>query len=721
MTTITIPDFQYAAQYYPEILEVLIQRMRVDVPEITDEDPAEPFIQLLRSMALSGHYNNVLLDLVAKESYLPTASLRASVKRLLELIDYDLAQASPAVADLIIRLNGTVSSTTQITVAGAQFTTQATSGTPAIPYEDTEGHSVQRTDQLAGCYAYNATGAVWTDHTMAANTPGSTFIPGWGTPEAGDLLYFIHQSVQWDSLLFDIVLAAADITGVWEYYDGYANALNPESVTNMGSYLRIKINPLLGTSERTGASIRVMCQLTGAVETLTSAWDGTDNYIDTTGFLGQISPSTLVAGYSVAAEWREPENLTDETIDYTVTGDKEVTFDLPQSRTTEWVETTVNGLTGYAMRYRIISVGGAPSAPTLDTVDIDNEDVYLPIVVTQGESRKDDPLGSSTGLPDQEFTLANYPVIDDETLTVSVDEGGGAVAWYRVENFLNSTTVDRHYTVDFDDDGKATIKFGDGVNGKIPASGVDNISAVYRTMDEVDGNVGASAIVQNQTGSGYIASVWNPRPASGYQAREGSTAESLETAKAAGVASLRTGSTAASPEEVETLTVAWIASDGSKPFTRCLAIEEGYGVKTIEAVIVAAGGAASTAVLLDELASYFNSDTANKHYGVLVANHQVVPVNYTPHIINVTAIVYGGNQASVETALTALLNPESKDTDGNWTWDFGGEVPLSRIISEIMLTTPKPRKTTVSTPSSDVTLALRELPMVGTVSITIVP
>lgn len=722
MTTIVTPDFQYAAQYYPEVLEILIQAMRTNVPEITDEDEAEPYIQMLRSVALGSHLNTVLLDLVAKEGYLASAKLRASVKRLLELIDYHLAQASPATSDLVIKLNGTVTATTQVTVPTAQFSTSSTADTPAIPYEDIDGHSTERTDQVKGCLAYDKTGDAWTDHTTAANTSSSLFAVGWGAaPEAGDLLYVIHNDVQWDSLKFNINVAAANITGVFEYFDNRTRVENPSSVTNLGSNLRLKINTLLGTSERTGAVVRVTCNVTGVFEDLTSAWDSTDNYVDTTAFLGQISPSTTASDYIVAAEWLEPENVVDNTSDFTVTGDQTVEFTLPQDRYRDWQSTTVNSVVGYPMRYRIISVGGSPTTPTLDTVDIDDDGLYLVIEVVQGVTRKDDPLGSSTGLADQRFILVSYPVIDDTSLKIYVDEGSGDVEYHRQSNLLSSTSVDRHFVVEFDDDGKAEIIFGNGVNGKIPPAGSDNISADYRTMNEINGNVGVSAINQNQSGSGFIALVWNPRPASGYQPREGADDTSLSLAKQAGPASLRTGATAASPEEVETLTIAYQDADGSRPFTRCLAIEEGFGVKTIEAVLVAAGGVAATTTQIDDLEAYFNSDTAQKQYGVLVANHQVVGTNFVPKVINVTATVYGGNQTSIETALTALLDPEAKDADGNWQWDFGEEVPLSIIIATMHDTDPAPRKVTLTVPAADVSLVTRELPKVGTLSITVLP
>src|SRR3972149_9304797 len=96
MTQITLPDFRFSGHYYPEILEDLIGFLRAHAPEITDEAPSEPAIQLLRAYALVGHLNNVLADIVGKEMFLPTAQLRNSVAALLALIDARLEQASPA-------------------------------------------------------------------------------------------------------------------------------------------------------------------------------------------------------------------------------------------------------------------------------------------------------------------------------------------------------------------------------------------------------------------------------------------------------------------------------------------------------------------------------------------------------------------------------------------------------------------------------------------------
>jgi len=95
-------------------------------------------------------------------------------------------------------------------------------------------------------------------------------------------------------------------------------------------------------------------------------------------------------------------------------------------------------------------------------------------------------------------------------------------------------------------------------------------------------------------------------------------------------------------------------------------------------------------------------------------------VNFTAHAIDITATVYGGNATAIENALAALLSPTAQTENGDWEWEFGEEVPVSRVIAAIMATTPAPRKVTLSTPAADVALATNELPTAGTITLTIV-
>src|SRR6185436_19690811 len=74
-TTVQIPNFKFASFYYGQILEALTLYKRQFAPELTDESEFEPAMQLLRAFALVGHLNNVLSDIIANETTLPTAQL----------------------------------------------------------------------------------------------------------------------------------------------------------------------------------------------------------------------------------------------------------------------------------------------------------------------------------------------------------------------------------------------------------------------------------------------------------------------------------------------------------------------------------------------------------------------------------------------------------------------------------------------------------------------
>lgn len=726
MIKIEIPDFEYSGFYYPEILQDLIQYCRTNVPEITDESPEEPFIQLLRAFALGAHVNNVLLDLVAKERFLPTASLRSSVRAHLALIDVQLEQASPAVADLLLELSQVFTSTQLIVPEFSKFATPETPNDSAIDFEALDELQTLRTDQLTKCYAYDASADAWTDHTAEAISPSGNFTPGWtGGPAVGDALYIGHQDILWDELNVVIAVAATGISaGVWEFWDGEFDYTVPDLVTNGGTTLTFDLNGFLGTDNRTGTLVRVKSNITGAYEDLVSVYASGQNRVTTTGFLGQGSPSTSVQDYIVGSEWKPLKDVSDASTRLTTVGSHDITYELPQTLLEKWAKVTVGSTileaNGYWLRFRVTAVSGATN-PSITQIRLDTGKQYALATVTQGSSQADDPLGSSTGLASQQFQLARFPVLDDSTLSVHVTESIEE-EWSRVDNFLNSTSVDKHYRVEFDDDGRAVVIFGDGLNGKIPAAGTNNVRAEYRTMEEQDGNVGQNTITVNKAGVAFVNKLYNPRAASGYRIREGATPEDIARLKVAGPASLRTKDRAVTLDDVETLAAAFTNAAGSRPIGRALAIEEAFGPKTIEVVVVGTGGSAVALSDREELADYFNGNVEEKIKGKLLLNHEATITNFTPKTVNVTATVYGGNLTAVKTALTALLNPVALEEDGvSFVWDFATEVPISKITAAIMDTEPKPRKTTIATPAGDTPLGQKELPVAGTLNITILP
>lgn len=96
---------------------------------------------------------------------------------------------------------------------------------------------------------------------------------------------------------------------------------------------------------------------------------------------------------------------------------------------------------------------------------------------------------SSAGSSFQKFVLSTGSVIQG-TVSVVVDGDD----WEEVTSLAYANSTDKNYSVDYDEDGKATILFGDGDSGKVPSAGTDNVIVSYRVGGGVQGNIPLNAI-----------------------------------------------------------------------------------------------------------------------------------------------------------------------------------------------------------------------------------
>ena len=151
-------------------------------------------------------------------------------------------------------------------------------------------------------------------------------------------------------------------------------------------------------------------------------------------------------------------------------------------------------------------------------------DTYTEIPALEGKSDSE-VLGSSLGTAGQSFGIAAYPIAQnpggDSSLSIWVSEGGPAIEWTLVNNFYLSTATDLHYTLEISEYDIGTITFGDGVNGKIPSSGTDNIVAEYR----IGGGKNANYITENSITSllgsySFVTSITNPDQPTGGRDKE---------------------------------------------------------------------------------------------------------------------------------------------------------------------------------------------------------
>jgi hypothetical protein len=710
---VQIPSFEFAAFYYPQLYESLLVYKRIYAPELTDESDQEVSIQLLRAFALVGHLNNTLIDIVANESTLPTAQLPETIRNMLRLIDYELKPATPAAADIVYRLARTFSTAVTLVPVEGQVSTRRSDDDPVIYFESSTGVVLTRTDQVGACFTENTPGSFF-DATASANLPAT-----WNGPNGvGAKLYIGHATVMWDKLRLTLSAPGQATIGVWEFYDGDFNDTRPDAVVNLGGgVLSHDLSSLLGPSNRAGAVVRIRYNTTAVYETVTSTWNGTKNVASTT-LLGQSSPSLDASDYTVGSDWQELSALVDGALLLHQTGD--ITFTLPQSLDQNWQKTTINGFTGYFLRFRIITTG-AGSAPQMGLVRIDTGKQYAMALAYQGRTVSAETLGSSNGTQNQRFRMAQEGFILDSQ-QVRVD----GEAWTRVIDFLNSTSGSKHYKIELGEKDRADVVFGDGVAGFIPPVGQGNVVADYRFGAQDDGNIGANTLVVDKQGLTYVEAIYNPRPATGWAEAESNSDAALAKAKIAGPASLRTKDVALSPDDLVGLAIAFTDSAGSKPFGRAFPIEESFGPKTVELVCVGRGGVLATNPQLDAVALYFNGDPyalppVKKHF---IANQQVVASNFTPHPITVEAIVYAPADviaAVVENQLTSVLQPEALKEDGvTFMWEFGADVPRSRIIHEIFQAEPRITNVNLIQPAVDVPMGRRELPTAGSFLITMI-
>lgn len=714
-----IPFFNFAAFYYTELLEALLDYKREHVPELTDESEQEPLIQVLRMIAVSGHLSNSLIDQIGNETLLPTAVLPESVKSQLELIGYLLASATPATADIVYELAQVLSLEQTVVPEGALV---ATTSPDERTFEALEELSVLPTNRLD--YFFGVEDGTATDYTAEANsaTPFDPWVDveGGSALREGDSVVLGHRQAMPVVVRFTLSQLSRIAIGAWEYWDGNYFKARPDNVQFIGGELVLDLNSYLGDTELSGTPIRVTFS-SGAFEDVFSEWDGSTNQVKT-GLLGQTVPSTDSSSYVVGSPWERFSNLVDDTELLNVLGTHDVGYSLPQTVTENWVAAKHfdSAEPFYALRLRAV-FAPLPTTPTIDELRIDAGKQYVKHQSTQGRRQLDSPLGSSDGLPNQQFTGSKqFPIRGSTSVTVD------GLEWLEVRSFLQSRSTDRHYRLDTDPDNRPVFIFGDGVAGAVPDVGVGNISAEYRYDAELNGNVGAGTITTDKSGLALAANLFNPRSAFGWAPPEGSTPASLEQAKINGPASLRTGDVALSPDDIESLiTRASQIEEGLPAITRAIAIEEGFGPKTILVAVVLAGAELAPQETLDDLSRFLNGDRFSqpKEPKRIIANQEATAVNFIERVVDVTASVRGTDlePEQIANALDALLQPEARKEDETFEWQLGGdEITTSRLIHEIFTVSDDPTvEVIITTPASNIQLGAIELPKAGDIDITV--
>lgn len=124
----------------------------------------------------------------------------------------------------------------------------------------------------------------------------------------------------------------------------------------------------------------------------------------------------------------------------------------------------------------------------------------------------------SSNTANQEFQLSRSPFVDGSAI-VSAADG----VYTKVKNFLASSATDRHFVAIEDQAQKATVRFGNGINGTIPSG---TIEVNYKTGGGAAGRVEANKLkvlptqIRDVFGNPAAFTVTNIGPSSGGNDRQ---------------------------------------------------------------------------------------------------------------------------------------------------------------------------------------------------------
>ncbi len=319
-----------------------------------------------------------------------------------------------------------------------------------------------------------------------------------------------------------------------------------------------------------------------AVVELDASMSGTSGGEDITRYIWRpVSTSTLIARAGDDMDVLLPEGKSEAVVELDAFGSK-----------------SLYGRTIRRYRWRLVS-GDVPAMSEKDT-----ESVSVPylravrintVPAENALTVRDETLGSSNGEPCQSFSLLRSPVLPGIELVVrepdlppedelnqlvkelglkdsavvfpvsqtGEGEKGVWVRWYRVRDFYSSGPASRHFVLD---PITGVISFGNGVFGKIPPVGRDNIRVLsYRSHNGAAGNVPSCSVTVLRNPSGdlqNIKSVTNPEDAS-----SGSDAETVDALKERGPQYLKHRERAVTVEDFQ-----WLAleASGEVAQARCL-------------------------------------------------------------------------------------------------------------------------------------------------------
>lgn len=259
----------------------------------------------------------------------------------------------------------------------------------------------------------------------------------------------------------------------------------------------------------------------------------------------------------------------------------------------------------------------------------------------------------SDGLPNQSFRLNHTPFVDQSpTSPVTVFANGAYVV---VDNFLDSTSSDKHVALSVDSNDRATLRFGNGTNGAIP---VGNGTVDYKTGGGSEGLVEANSITAidgsftDTLGNPVTVTVNNELNSQGGAPRESNAEIRINAPKASRVLKR---AIAREDYEIVAELVAGVARALSVTKNEDPAVAENAGI----VFVIPDGGGTASQAILDSVLGRFEQvagQPAPTHPTINTFNLQVLTASYldVDHVVR-AHVANGYTSDDMKTAVETVL------------------------------------------------------------------
>jgi hypothetical protein len=506
------PAIDYLAKDYESFRRLLLDRMSLVAPEWTERNPADFGVALVELVAYVADYLSYEQDAVATEAYLGTSRRRVSLRRHATLLDYPMHDGCNARVFVHVRAKGDAA---QSLDAGTRLLTELPGRGPVIGSVDFGEALAERPEVFETMHEVTIRAEhdefalyAWGEREccLPEGATRATLAGHWPDLHQGDLLLF-------EEVIGPLTGASADADPTRRHVVRLAT--EPQRIED----------PLFPDPDD-ASKRRPVTEIAWGVEDALPFAFCLSARTDPEHGRRYVDEVSVARGNVVLADHGR-----------TIDGNESLgTPPPPRPGPHRASCDRCGGL--------VVDTVAARFEPALATSPLTHAARVTRTVVVDGRRRRlaFDPDASATAAMTWDAARV-LPVI---TLT-----DDSARRWLPQRDLLSSDAFATDFVAEVDDEGRATLRFGDGEYGARPAQGVE-LLATYRVGNGIRGNIGAESIrhvVLDDPGVvDAVDSLRNPLPARG-----GADPESLERVRLDAPEAFKTLERAVTPEDYATI------------------------------------------------------------------------------------------------------------------------------------------------------------------------